>query len=203
MRKGLKRIEATVVDFPDVGKFPVSVEFLGWQSVLIFSIGRSCHYHGFLIELATKELELRRKKALVHLNNTMLLQFILDWCKLFGSTKDNEVHWRNLYLRRRSNDRDNKIRGKINEKIKNYIKLNSGIKNKYEAVEGALIDARNRYAAHLQPSDIPKLAMLNDAYRVACTYSSIVCCQDKVIMPEIADRLEFDREEIEVIISNG
>lgn len=203
MRKRLKRIEATVVDFPDIGKFPVSIDFLEWQSDLIFSLGRSYHYHGVLIELATKELEVRRKRALVHLNNVMLLQFIIDWCKLFGSTKDNEVHWRNLYLRRRHNDRDKTIRGKINGKIKNYIKSHSGIKNKFEVIEGALIDARNRYAAHLQISNVPKLDMLKDAYRIADIYSAIVCTQDKVVLSRVSDRLEFDREEIEIIISQG
>lgn len=184
----------------DNWRFWVSPEVLAWHAQLLLGIGKSYHYR---LELARHEVpavHIVRRTGLRHLSNTLFLQFIIDWCKIFANPAEKS-YWLRLYTKTGSKG-PAKVE-KFKKKMKEYILQHTEIpQDEYATLIDRMKNARDKYAAHLDIGDIPQMPFLEPAFRIANVFSALLAQQDEVQVVIIGEREDYDIDEIESVILN-
>lgn len=199
-----KRQKYVVIFDSSFGAFPADRQIIRWYPTLLGNIGKAFHYRKFVAKILRTELGMTQKNALVYTHDVYFLQFVVEWCKIFGALRSNLSHWMYLYTKIRLK-RDDNI--KILERNMFYKRFMPILLEKARLTEGEyrstvtqMIKARNKYAVHLDLDSIPPMPYLLPAYKIANALSSLLVNQDYVMIEPIASRAKFDREEVASII---
>ncbi len=132
-----------------------------------------------------------------HTANAHLEAAILDWCKVFGSKKDNATHWTKTPLKGNTT-----AEGKFREMI---LETTGFTKSEWEVYHGQMLDMRNKYVAHLEIEKIPTLPFLDKSLKVAFAYDKWVrelIESDDLNSPSLEKHYEKCKQELESIAKN-
>jgi len=202
MGKRTKRTKFWVINSPDIGTLPVDRDILRWHAVLLPSIGKAYVYRTHIFELLNRTTEQNRINALVYLHDAVFLRFLMDWCKVFGGIRNNHVHWTNLYTQVRVKEEKLLPKNKFYGLVRMYLIEKAQLDAQtFDGIVFSMTQARNRYAAHLDFRNLPKMPFLLPAYNIANSLSMLLKMQESVSISSLEDRAEFDKEEIETITS--
>ena len=98
-------------------------------------------YHSFLvIEDKCDDLDRSYKdlSPFTHLNNVLLYDTVINWCKIFGSHKE-ECHWKKVV--------------KNHEHFRSYLFQSIGkTQEEFSEYQGKIVDFRNKWVVHFDPN---------------------------------------------------
>lgn len=160
-----------VINHPNTRTICVSDEIVRWQWDILFSIGRSYCYRDHLSTLLEELPDGAHKNAVLQTHNTMFSMFLVDWCKLFGAN-NNEIHWKKAHLKHRTLGGSQVCtKEQYLTIVRQFILDHAEItKNENQAAYNAMTDSRNKYAAHINPHDMPAMPYLETPYKIAKGY---------------------------------
>lgn len=156
-------------------------DVVSWQVNSLLSLIRSYHYKRALENADSKEMKTAKERAFVQIHNTSYLNFMIEWCKIFGSN-NNKTHW----IRARGSLKTNDGSEVITEEqyinvVKNYIKDKVKISfNKMRKIKKSIKRGRDRYAAHTDIDRIPQMPFIDDGYKIAVAYLCFLTKSDDV-----------------------
>lgn len=190
-----------ILKFPSGGICPVHAHIVNWQFELLHSIGRSKIYYKALERAYSNMEEGHLRNALVHLGNVSFLNFLIDWCKIFGSN-NNKSHWKKIFYEAMALDKKpictrDAFERNVMHAIFNECELDT---EEYKKIVKSVKKARDKFAAHLDIGEIPEMPNLEVPYCIAnalsCLYGNFI--GDK--SPSLKDLEEDFQSEIESII---
>ena len=157
-----------IINDPVVGPLPVSGDVIEWQHVFLMSIGRCYKYRSVVFDSLSTIDDSPRRDGLVHLNNVLFSQFLIEWCKIFGAN-NNKIHWKKLYVSGTAVDTHYRMNQKTFEgKMRQLLCHHAGITvAEFDKTHKSMTDARDKYAAHLDIGEVPPMPFLEIPYKVA------------------------------------
>ena len=157
-----------LIQDPHEGLLPISSEVFRWQFDTLNAIARAYHYKPVFIRVLGQMEAGPRKNFIMQMHGVSFLSFIIEWCKIFGAN-NNEIHWKKLYAQGTPLDDKRQLSPQaFEQRVRRALLRYAGItheefKQTYESVK----NARDRFAAHVNPNDIPEMPFFDKPYRIA------------------------------------
>lgn len=162
----------------------ISKKIFEEQADILFSYTRSYAYY----EVINSKIDLLSSfNFWIHTRNTHLLYAIIEWCKIFGTDR-NESHWKKIF-KKESKYFENAVR----ERILNKAEFSGAEWNDYWK---KLCDFRNEYCAHRNPDSQIPVPFMDKSFKAASAYFEFIIA----LIPW--DNRQGDLNEHEILFEN-
>lgn len=187
------------ISHQDLGTVFVRRDVLKWQVDAIENVARSYSYYR-IAQRNNNEIESNRIHARTHVMTLCVTNFIIDWCKIFGSNNNNKTHYTRLIDTRQGHNQFENYRKSVEDHICSCCTISN---DDLVSISKTMHKFRSRFAAHIDINRIPAVPSLRDKLDIAIGYVGFLnrfdadtLWDNEIMIVNVAERSGFYEEEL-------